>query len=123
MAVSALDDQETLTKKGEVRADILKIEHLTMRFGGLVAVSDFNLDCPKGKLWADWPNGSGKTTVFNIITGFYKPTAGKVYLDGDDITSFTPTEFAQRANPYFPNSRVFRNLSVFDNVMIGDTCA
>ncbi len=101
---------------------ILKIEHLTMRFGGLVAVSDFNLDLPQGEIVGlIGPNGSGKTTVFNIITGFYKPTAGKVYLDGDDITSFTPDRIcAKGLTRIFQNSRVFRNLSVFDNVMIGD---
>ena len=100
---------------------ILKIEHLTMRFGGLVAVSDFNLDLRKGVVAGlIGPNGSGKTTVFNVITGFYKPTEGQVILDGKPITNLKPDAITSRGlTRIFQNSRVFRNLTVFDNVMIG----
>jgi branched-chain amino acid transport system ATP-binding protein len=100
---------------------ILKVEHLTMRFGGLVAVSDFNLDLRKGVVAGlIGPNGSGKTTVFNVITGFYKPTEGQIILDGRPITNLKPDAITSRGlTRIFQNSRVFRNLTVFDNVMIG----
>jgi branched-chain amino acid transport system ATP-binding protein len=100
---------------------ILKIDHLTMRFGGLVAVSDFNLDLHKGVVAGlIGPNGSGKTTVFNVITGFYKPTEGQILLDGKLISNLRPDAITSLGlTRIFQNSRVFRNLPVFDNVMIG----
>lgn len=102
--------------------NVLEIDHLTMRFGGLVAVSDFNLKLEKGKIVGlIGPNGSGKTTVFNVITGFYKPTEGHITLGGKEITSLTPDRItALGLTRIFQNSRVFRELSVFDNVMVGD---
>ena len=64
---------------------LLKIEHLTMRFGGLVAVNDLSFDVRKGEITAlIGPNGAGKTTVFNCITGFYKPTEGRLGLKHPD---------------------------------------
>lgn len=102
--------------------NILEIEHLTMRFGGLVAVSDFNLSLGKGRIVGlIGPNGSGKTTVFNVITGFYKPTEGRLMLEGKEITGLSPDRITARGlTRIFQNSRVFRELSVFDNVMVGD---
>lgn len=102
--------------------NILKIDHLTMRFGGLVAVSDFNLSLEKGKIFGlIGPNGSGKTTVFNVITGFYKPTEGSIKLDGHKITGLTPDRITKLGLArIFQNSRVFRDLTVLDNVLIGD---
>ncbi|MDD3689460.1 MAG: ATP-binding cassette domain-containing protein, partial [Synergistaceae bacterium] len=70
---------------------ILRTESLTMRFGGLTAVRDFSIEVPRGSIVGlIGPNGAGKTTVFNIITGFYKPTQGRVLFDGKDITSLPP---------------------------------
>lgn len=102
--------------------NILEINHLTMRFGGLVAVSDFYLNLEKGEIWGlIGPNGSGKTTVFNVITGFYKPTEGTLLLDGKNISGLTPDRIAGLGlTRIFQNSRVFKELTVFDNVMIGD---
>jgi branched-chain amino acid transport system ATP-binding protein len=101
--------------------NILQIDHLTMRFGGLVAVSDFNLNLRKGVVAGlIGPNGSGKTTVFNVITGFYKPTEGQILLESKPITNLRPDAITVRGlTRIFQNSRVFRNLTVFDNVMIG----
>lgn len=101
---------------------ILKIENLTMRFGGLVAVDNFNLELPEGRIMGlIGPNGSGKTTVFNVITGFYKPTNGQVFIEDKSITNLSPDQICCRGlTRIFQNSRVFRNLTVFDNVMIGD---
>lgn len=100
---------------------LLRITNLTMQFGGLVAVSDFNLELEQGKIAGlIGPNGSGKTTVFNVITGFYKPTRGNLYLDGKEITNLTPDRITVMGlTRIFQNSRVFRDLTVFDNVMIG----
>jgi len=100
---------------------VLNVDNLTMRFGGLVAVSEFNLELEKGEIVGlIGPNGSGKTTVFNTVTGFYMPTEGNIFLDGTEITGLKPdkvTSFGLAR--IFQNSRVFRNLTVFDNVMIG----
>jgi branched-chain amino acid transport system ATP-binding protein len=100
---------------------LLSISHLTMQFGGLVAVDDFNLELEQGRIAGlIGPNGSGKTTVFNVITGFYKPTHGNLYLEGQEISNLTPDRItAKGLTRIFQNSRVFRDLSVFDNVMIG----
>jgi branched-chain amino acid transport system ATP-binding protein len=100
---------------------LLSVSHLTMQFGGLVAVDDFNLELEPGRIAGlIGPNGSGKTTVFNVITGFYKPTHGRLYLDGKEITNLTPDRItAMGLTRIFQNSRVFREMSVFDNVMIG----
>lgn len=100
----------------------LQIEHLTQRFGGLTAVSDFNLSLEKGRIVGlIGPNGSGKTTVFNVITGFYKPTEGTLTLEGKNIAGLTPDRItALGLTRIFQNSRVFRELTVFDNVMVGD---
>jgi branched-chain amino acid transport system ATP-binding protein len=64
---------------------LLKVEHLTMRFGGLVAINDLSFEVHKGEITAlIGPNGAGKTTVFNCITGFYKPTEGMMTLTHAD---------------------------------------
>lgn len=100
---------------------ILTIKNLTMRFGGLVAVSDFNLELREGMIAGlIGPNGSGKTTVFNVVTGFYKPTQGQIFLGSHEITRLTPDRItALGLTRIFQNSRVFRDLTVFDNVMVG----
>lgn len=102
--------------------NILEISHLTMRFGGLVAVSDFNLSLEKGVIYGlIGPNGSGKTTVFNVITGFYKPSEGSITLNGHNVTGLSPDRItAAGMTRIFQNSRVFRELTVLDNVLIGD---
>ncbi|MEI7989483.1 MAG: ABC transporter ATP-binding protein [Chloroflexota bacterium] len=102
--------------------NILEISHLTMRFGGLVAVSDFNLSLEKGVIYGlIGPNGSGKTTVFNVITGFYKPSEGSITLNGHNVTGLSPDRITVAGmTRIFQNSRVFRELTVLDNVLIGD---
>lgn len=102
--------------------NIFNIKNLTMQFGGLTAVSDFNLELEQGKIVGlIGPNGSGKTTVFNVITGFYKPTKGNIHLDGREITALRPDQITGLGlTRIFQNSRVFRKLSVLDNVLIGD---
>ena len=97
---------------------LLKVEGLTHRFGGLCAVSDFNLDVkPDDLIGIIGPNGAGKTTVFNLITGVYKPTCGLITFDGIDITGKNPYErtYLGMART-FQNIRLFKEMTVFDNI-------
>ena len=100
---------------------ILEVAHVTIRFGGLTAVADFCLELERGDLLGlIGPNGSGKSTIFNIISGFYTPTEGKVRFDGKDITGYRPDKVAGLGLArIFQNSRLFKDLSVIDNVAIG----
>ncbi len=100
---------------------ILKADHITIRFGGLTAVSDFYLDLKEGELVGlIGPNGAGKTTVFNMLTGVYKPTIGKIYFNNQEINIKRVSEItALGMARTFQNIRLFTNLSVIDNVMVG----
>lgn len=100
---------------------ILKVEGLTKQFGGLIALSDFSVELEKGELVGlIGPNGSGKTTAFNVITGIYKPTAGRVQLDGADITGLRPDQITLYGIARtFQNIRLFTKMSVLDNVKVG----
>lgn len=99
---------------------LLKIEHLTHWFGGLRAVSDFNLDLQAGELVAIiGPNGAGKTTVFNLITGVYRPTEGSVvFKDRNLVGVSTHAIIAGGIARTFQNIRLFKELSVLDNIRI-----
>ena len=100
---------------------ILKTDGLSKHFGGLIAVSDFNVKIEKGELVGlIGPNGSGKTTIFNVITGLYKPTAGRIYFDGKEITRLRPDKItALGIARTFQNIRLFSELTVLDNVRVG----
>lgn len=100
---------------------LLKTEGLSKHFGGLVAVSDFGVEVEKGELVGlIGPNGSGKTTIFNVITGLYKPTAGGIHFDGKDVTGLRPDKItALGIARTFQNIRLFSELSVLDNVRVG----
>jgi branched-chain amino acid transport system ATP-binding protein len=99
----------------------LACESVTMRFGGLTAVDGFNLRVPKGALYGlIGPNGAGKTTVFNIVSGVLRPSAGAVKLFGVDVTGLSPDRIARSGIARtFQNIRLFRNLTVLDNVLVG----
>jgi branched-chain amino acid transport system ATP-binding protein len=103
---------------------LLRTEHLNMRFGGLSALVDLNLVVPAGGLYGlIGPNGAGKTTVFNLISGFLKPTGGRIVWDGRDITGAPPhrlTEWGIART--FQNIRLFGELSVLSNVLVGFHC-
>ncbi|WFU83029.1 ABC transporter ATP-binding protein [Bradyrhizobium sp. CIAT3101] len=105
----------------EANAPLLSLRGLTRRFGGLTAVDGIDLDLAKGGLVSIiGPNGAGKTTLFNLVTGLDRPDAGEVRFEGQDITGLSPERLAGRGIARtFQLGRVFGNLSVMDNVLIG----
>ncbi|HPO76115.1 MAG TPA: ABC transporter ATP-binding protein [Thermoclostridium caenicola] len=100
---------------------LLEVNNITIKFGGLTAVSDFNLKLEKKEIVGlIGPNGAGKTTAFNAITGIYKPNSGTVVFDGIDITGILPDKITKLGiGRTFQNIRLFQNLSVLQNVMVG----
>jgi len=99
---------------------LLKIHEMSHSFGGLRAVDNFNIEILKGQVVGlIGPNGAGKTTVFNLITGFYKPTLGRIFFDGADITGRPSHEItASGIVRTFQNIRLFSNMTVEENVAI-----
>ncbi len=100
---------------------LLEVKNLTISFGGLRAVDDFNLSIKKGQLYGlIGPNGAGKTTVFNLLTGVYKPDEGIVRLEDKDITGLKTIEINKAGIARtFQNIRLFKDLTVLDNVKVG----
>lgn len=98
---------------------MLEVENLSKRFGGLSAVSDVSFGVKRGEIVSlIGPNGAGKTTCLNLITGFYKPTAGRVSYDGKDITGWAPYAIAQGGLiRTFQKTNVLKGLTVFGNVL------
>ncbi|PIT04351.1 branched-chain amino acid ABC transporter ATP-binding protein [Bradyrhizobium nitroreducens] len=103
------------------QSPMLSLRGLTRRFGGLTAVDSIDLDLAKGELVSIiGPNGAGKTTLFNLVTGLDRPDAGTVRFEGQDITGLSPERLAgEGIARTFQLGRVFGNLSVMDNVLIG----
>ena len=99
---------------------VLEVNHATMRFGGLVAVNDLSMHIDHQEIVAlIGPNGAGKTTAFNMITGVYTPTEGSVTLSGHSITGMRPDRIAAAGIARtFQNIRLFKALTVLDNVVI-----
>ena len=99
---------------------MLKIEGLGKRFGGLAAVSSLDVSINQGDIMGlIGPNGAGKTTVFNLITGFLKPTMGSVVLDGHDVTAKSPHYIAAKGIARtFQATNIFSEYSVLDNVIL-----
>ena len=100
---------------------MLEVNNLSIQFGGLRAVDGFNMTIEKGQLYGlIGPNGAGKTTVFNLLTGVYKPTEGIIKLDGQDITGKSTIEINKAGIARtFQNIRLFKDMSVLDNVKAG----
>jgi branched-chain amino acid transport system ATP-binding protein len=103
------------------QVSLLSLRGLTRRFGGLTAVDSIDLDLAKGDLVSIiGPNGAGKTTLFNLVTGLDRPDAGDVRLDGQAVTGHSPEKMAASGLARtFQLGRVFGNLSVMENVLIG----
>ena len=102
-------------------AAVLDATNVTMAFGGLTAVSDFTLSMrPRELVGLIGPNGAGKTTIFNMLTGVYKPTRGEIRIGGAPTAALKPHEItALGVARTFQNIRLFKELSVIDNVKIG----
>ena len=100
---------------------VLETKNLGITFGGLKAVEGVNLRIEKQQLYGlIGPNGAGKTTVFNLVTGVYKPTNGEIYLLGENVTGKSQTEMNLKGVARtFQNIRLFNNMSVIKNVMVG----
>lgn len=100
---------------------VLKTENLGISFGGLKAVQNLDLEIKEKQLYGlVGPNGAGKTTVFNMITGVYKPTTGKFFLDGEDLTGKGQEAINHKGIARtFQNIRLFNNMSVIRNVLVG----
>lgn len=102
-------------------APILVVSDLTRNFGGGVAVNGFNMTVQHGAIAGlIGPNGAGKTTVFNTISGFYRPNAGRIVFEGNDITGQPPHRICQYGIARtFQNIRLFTNATALENVMVG----
>lgn len=100
---------------------LLEVKNLGISFGGLRAVDDFQLSIGQGQLYGlIGPNGAGKTTVFNLLTGVYKPNEGMIRLDGKDITGLKTIDINKEGIARtFQNIRLFKELTVLDNVKVG----
>jgi branched-chain amino acid transport system ATP-binding protein len=100
---------------------MLRAERVSKEFGGLVAVSDVSIDVPKRSIVSIiGPNGAGKTTLFNMLTGLYKPSAGRIYYDERDITSKRPDLITSLGIARtFQNIRLFRAMTALENVVVG----
>jgi branched-chain amino acid transport system ATP-binding protein len=98
---------------------ILRTEKATIRFGGLVAVKELDMDVRPGEIYGlIGPNGAGKTTVFNLLTGVYEPTSGEIYFRGKPIHGLHPYQIAARGvSRTFQNIRLFAGMTVLENVM------
>lgn len=101
---------------------LISVDKLTMRFGGLTALDELSMTVHEGEiLGLLGPNGSGKTTFFNVLTGLYKASSGSITLDGENILGRTPQEiYRTGVARTFQRSRLSLSLTVFDNIVIGD---
>jgi branched-chain amino acid transport system ATP-binding protein len=102
-------------------SDLLVADQLRKEFGGLVAVNDVEFTVPERAIVSlIGPNGAGKTTFFNMLTGVYKPTAGRIVFDSQDLTGKPPHAFTERGiGRTFQNIRLFQNMTAVENVLVG----
>ena len=105
----------------ETNGNLMVVEALRKEFGGLVAVNNVDFTVPRGKVVSlIGPNGAGKTTFFNMLTGVYKPTAGRIVFDGVDVTGKPPHAITERGvGRTFQNIRLFQNMTALENVLVG----
>ena len=101
--------------------DLLTAECLRKEFGGLVAVNDVDFTIPESSIVSlIGPNGAGKTTFFNMLTGVYKPTAGRIVFAGEDVTGKPPHAITERGiGRTFQNIRLFNNMTAIENTLVG----
>jgi branched-chain amino acid transport system ATP-binding protein len=101
--------------------NLVVAEQVRKEFGGLVATDDIDFTIPRGAVVSlIGPNGAGKTTFFNMLTGVYKPTAGRIVFDGEDVTGMPPHAITERGiGRTFQNIRLFQNMTALENVLVG----
>jgi branched-chain amino acid transport system ATP-binding protein len=101
--------------------ELLEIKELSLRFGGITALTNLEMTVAEGQLHAViGPNGAGKTSLFNCISGVYHPTSGDILLRGESISRLRPHEIAERGIARtFQNIELFSNMSVIDNLLLG----
>jgi branched-chain amino acid transport system ATP-binding protein len=101
--------------------DHFRVDNLSISFGGLKAVHDVSFRVEKNRIFSIiGPNGSGKTTIFNLISGIYRPDGGGVFLEGESLTGLSPDRVARRGVARtFQNIELFSNASVMDNLLLG----
>jgi branched-chain amino acid transport system ATP-binding protein len=104
--------------------DLLVAEHVRKEFGGLVATNDIDFGVPQGSIVSlIGPNGAGKTTFFNMLTGVYRPTAGRIVFDGIDISDKPPHAITELGvGRTFQNIRLFQHMTALENVLVGMHC-
>jgi branched-chain amino acid transport system ATP-binding protein len=102
-------------------ADLLEVQDLSLQFGGITALQGVGVAIAEGETLAViGPNGSGKTSLFNCVTGIYRPTSGAIRLRGESILGLSPDEVTRRGIARtFQNLRLFHNMTVLDNIMVG----
>jgi len=108
----------------KVNKVVLQTDKLTKKFGGLIAVNNFDLKVSQGQISSlIGPNGAGKTTVFNVVTGIYKADGGKVIFKGEDLAGKKPHQIIKKGIARtFQNIRLFSNMTCLENVMAGQHC-
>ncbi len=119
-AAASIDVRSPVTNRGAASAPILKTELLSVRFGGLSALSDVNFEVARDKVHAIiGPNGAGKSTFFNCLTGVLRPSGGRIMFDGEDITGLPSNAISQKgvARSY-QITNILPNATVFENVRI-----
>ena len=121
MAEPQLSRQQFAANGGSA---LLTVERLSLSFGGLMAVQEFSLELPERALYGlIGPNGAGKTSVFNLLTGVYRPDGGRIVLDSFDLVGRKPHEItAAGIARTFQNIRLFPKMSVLDNVRLAGQC-
>lgn len=104
--------------------ELLKVDHITMQFGGLKAINDLEMSIEKGEIHGLLgPNGSGKTTCFNVISGVYQPTEGNIWLEGQKINGNQKYEINQLGIARtFQHISLFSTMNVLENVIVGQHC-
>jgi ABC-type branched-subunit amino acid transport system ATPase component len=114
-------EYEVINKINKV---VLQTDKLTKKFGGLIAVNNFDLKVSQGQISSlIGPNGAGKTTVFNVVTGIYKADGGKVLFNGEDLAGKKPHQIIKMGIARtFQNIRLFSNMTCLENVMAGQHC-
>ncbi len=107
--------------RGKAGEEVLRVEHLVKHFGGVKAVDGVDFSVRRGEIHAlIGPNGSGKTTIINLLSGLYVPTAGRIHFLGKDVVGLRPSRIAHNGMARsFQNLRLFRELTVWENVLVG----